>query len=275
MKRWSAVAAALAAGALLIGTGGAASAQFPGRNGAIAYVFEDSIFDGTDCLVDLSGTDLPYESAGGIAWAKGGARAAIVSTPPGDYDGTPGVYVLQVSPCSTPRFVSSADRDSTPSFSPDGKQLAVQRGNRIVVLDVATGRTVRDLAAGKDPSWSPDGKRIAYVDGTTIKTRPATGGSSTTFKTNASAPDYSPDGTKLAYLTGGKIAYATASNGASTKTTPISAREFTWSPDGTSFAFISPTEYIVVARTTGYITARPTEGEPPNGRTHISWQPLP
>ena len=269
MKRWTTTTAALAAaGALLVGSGGAASAQQPGRNGAVSYLWEYTYWMNQPCMVE--GEEFPgLEPDGGVAWARGGTVMAMTAVAAGSTQ----TLVLSTSTCA-PRSIGRADSGSTGSFSPDGKQIAVQRGGRILVVDVATGKTVRDLTAGKDPSWSPDGKRIAYVDGTTIKTRPSTGGSAATFKTSASAPDYSPDSTKIAYLTGGKIAYAAASNGSSAKTTSIKALDFTWSPDGTSFAFISPTQYVVVARTSGYITARPTDGDTPNVRQHVAWQPL-
>ena len=275
MKRWKTMTAAvLAAGAMLVTTSGAASAQLPGKNGAKTYVWQGTYFDGDDCLVQMGDVEPYYEPAGGIAWAKGGATAAVVARPSGNLDTPAQVYVVKVSPCSAPRAVGAVDEGSTPSWSPDGKQLAVQRAGRIVIINAATGAKVRDLGAGKDPSWSPDGKRIAYVEGTTIKTRPAGGGTASTFKTSASAPDYSPDGTKIAYSQSGKIKYASASNGSGVVTTPIAASEFAYSPDGTSFLFINPSNRaVVVARTSGYITERVTDV--PNYHALPAWQPLP
>ena len=273
MKRWKTMTAALvAAGAVLAGAGPAA-AQQPGRNGERGYNFNQVYFVAS-CLED-SDNAAGVDPEGGMTWARGGGTLAITATTNaqfGTVNATPGVYVLGVGPCTKPRRVAAVDAGTDNSFSPDGKQLAIQRGNRVLIIDVATGKTVRDLGAGKDPSWSPDGKRIAYVDGTTIKTRPATGGTATTFKTNAKAPDWSPDGTKIGYLTGGKIAYATASNGSSAKVTPIAAVDFSWSPDGTKVIYTrTDRHYVNVSTLTGVISERLGDG---GWDGYAAWQPI-
>ena len=273
MHRLKCVTAVAGALALAFSISGPAVAQQPGTNGERGYVFETFFI--TACLSD-SGNASGIDAAGGMGWARGGKALAITATTTewfGTVNAMPGVYVLGTAPCTTPRRLGNADRGSTGSFSPDGKQIAIQRSNRILVLDVATGKTIRDIGAGKDPSWSPNGTRIAYVDGTTIKTRPATGGTSSTFKTNAKAPDYSPDGTKIGYLTGGRIAYATVSTGLNTKVTPISAVDFSWSPDGTKVIYTRPDRASVnVSTLTGVITERYGEG---GWDGYAAWQPLP
>lgn len=270
-RRLSALLAAVAAGVLVGTLATPAVAQQPGRNGERGYVFETFFI--TSCLAD---TENGLDAAGGMTWSRGGGTMAVTATTNeqfGVVNATPGVYVLGTSPCTTPRRLGAVDRTSTASFSPDGRQLAVQRSNRIVILDVATGKTVRDLGAGKDPSWSPDGKRIAYEDGTSIRTRPATGGSATLFKTNAADPDYKPDGTKIGYLTGGKIAHADAGTGSSAVVTRISAVDFSWSPDGKLVIYTRPDRaYVNVSTLAGTITERYGEG---GWDGYAAWQPLP
>jgi dipeptidyl aminopeptidase/acylaminoacyl peptidase len=56
------------------------------------------------------------------------------------------------------------------AFSPDGERLLAERGADLVVLDIASGRTIL-LTKDGDPgtiengraSWSPDGQWIVYV----------------------------------------------------------------------------------------------------------------
>jgi dipeptidyl aminopeptidase/acylaminoacyl peptidase len=52
-------------------------------------------------------------------------------------------------------------------FSPDGKKLAYERGDRVFVYDLATDRTFRierpDGVIDTAAAWAPDGKRLAFI----------------------------------------------------------------------------------------------------------------
>lgn len=51
---------------------------------------------------------------------------------------------------------------ASPSWSPDGSELAIVRQGRVTVIGVRH-RLARRLAAGTAPSWSPDGSSIAFI----------------------------------------------------------------------------------------------------------------
>lgn len=262
---------------LLVGAG-TATAQQPGRNGTVAWVFESLFHEGLPCVPNASDDPAGFYASGGATWSRGGGTVAF-NGGQGDEASRPLLWTVSTAPCGTPVAISDIDGGSTPSFSPDSKQLAVQVRGRIHVIGV-DGSYVRDLGPGLDPSWDPRGRGIAFVASDGIRIKAPTGGSSRLWKKGAvSAPDHSPDGTKIGYLSGGKIKYASSSTGGSTVTTPISARDFAWSPDGRQFIFTSPTSGIIIANTSGRITERLTDNPTDfaGGAYHsdVSWQPLP
>ena len=62
-----------------------------------------------------------------------------------------------------------AGSQSSPRFSPDGKQLSYEQGGQVWILDLATMKT-RQLAklegGASSARWSPDGTRIAFLSTT-------------------------------------------------------------------------------------------------------------
>lgn len=266
-------AAALTAALLplsLLATAGPASAQNPGRSGEHAYALSNIEFV-APCS-DLG----RLRPQGGIAFAPSGREMAFTAAEPiepaPDSFAPAGLYTVPLDTCSTPKRVAGVDKGSTASYSPDGRQLAIQSGGRVKIV-TSGGSYVRDLGPGRDPSWDPTGRGIAFVASDGIRITAPTGGTSRLWKKGAvTAPDYSPDGSKIAYLAGGRITYADTATGGSVRTTPITALQFAWSPDGRQFLFLSPRYTVIVANVSGLITERL---DTPEIAEHPAWQPVP
>ncbi|MGH9398893.1 MAG: LpqB family beta-propeller domain-containing protein [Thermoanaerobaculia bacterium] len=108
----------------------------------------------------------------GSRWSKDGKRIAFADN---DSQGVLNVYVMNADGSDRQQvthFAASDGRAQMPSWSPDGRTLAVQSSGKdqpghIWVVDVSIG-TARKLAAHDQPymdevpAWFPDAKRIAF-----------------------------------------------------------------------------------------------------------------
>lgn len=100
-----------------------------------------------------------------------GTRLAFTSDRAGQVD----VYVTGADGSAPRRLTTDPGGDSSPSWSPDGRRIAFERGNgrdqesKDVWTMTATGGAQRRLTTtpGVDagPSWSPDGREIAFTSG--------------------------------------------------------------------------------------------------------------
>jgi Tol biopolymer transport system component len=148
-----------------------------------------------------------------------------------------------------------ASFDHQPSWSPDGRRLAVVRDEHVVILD-RRGTLQRILARGGSPAWSPDGSRIAFAhdpDGDewhdpTLFVIPSRGGESRELGLGGD-PSWSPDGDRVVvgrddgelwiYPTeGGVPTQVTHVGDASVSCPSQSASDPAWSPDGRTIVYV-------------------------------------
>ena len=96
----------------------------------------------------------------------------VVNEQKDDYETS--IWLVPASGAEAPRRLTSGTRDSSPRWSPDGRQLAfvraVERDGRpqppqvfLLALDGGEARAITDVPRGaSSPVWSPDGLRIAF-----------------------------------------------------------------------------------------------------------------
>ena len=120
---------------------------------------------GSDARAGCSPT-LEWQDAG-PRWSPDGSRIAFYRVLPGCDPAPVAVYVVSAAG-GTPRLVSSARNGQwPPSWSPDGRFLAVRGAIGIALVSPTGGRPPVEVTRGPDyaPSWSPDSAWIAFRRG--------------------------------------------------------------------------------------------------------------
>jgi hypothetical protein len=90
-----------------------------------------------------------------LAWSASGRLAAVRLV-----KGKSEVFVIDPRTGKARRLTRGVA--SSPSWSPDGRRLAVVEGGWIALVSSGGGRLTR-LARGGAPAWSPNGKEVAFV----------------------------------------------------------------------------------------------------------------
>lgn len=141
----------------------------------------------------------------------------------------------------------SANDDSDPSFSPNGKNVVLRRGllGRLFVHPAhAGGRSTPLGVAGDAPTWSPDGRLIAFIADPSgrldvIDTR--THKVHTLVDSTVGSFSWSPSSKRLIFTTASKIGTVSLSRKVRLFTIPHGLLPGSpppqWSPDGQRIAF--------------------------------------
>jgi Tol biopolymer transport system component len=115
---------------------------------------------------DGSGVTAPTEPAGYFSpdWSPDGQRITFQSTRDGAavYP-TDDIWVINIDGSGLTRLTNRDGFDGNAAWSPDGSQIAFNRGNEIYVMN-ADGSAPRRLGVGGRPAWSSDGQQIAFED---------------------------------------------------------------------------------------------------------------
>ena len=145
-----------------------------------------------------------------------GTRIAFVrSAAPGDDAANYEIYTVAEDGTDLRRLTNNSVEDQTPSFSPDGREIAftrTRRGVSQIFVMAHDGSNVRRLTSGTRssalPDWSPDGEWIVFTryfdaqrQSELFKVR--AGGGTPIRLTDTPvlefAPEWSPDGRLIAY----------------------------------------------------------------------------
>jgi WD40 repeat protein len=173
-----------------------------------------------------------------------------------DRDGERGVYVADANGTGV-RRVSGGGFAAIPSWSPDGRRLAMVRAENgrprvwnLWTVDMASGTSTR-ITSHKygqpwGAAWFPEGDRIAYSHETRLIVRTLDGKQVRTFNTPVRGrlvrtPAVSPDGKWIIFQVrrDGAWLLDLASGAMHRVLEDPTAEEFTWSPDGRRVAYHS------------------------------------
>jgi hypothetical protein len=242
---------ALVAVGVLAEAGPATRETFPGPNGQLVYTLSHLFVvnpDGSGRRQVTTSTPERPIRAFQPAWAPDGNRIVFGNSVGTSVGG--GIWIMNADGTGGARVPNTAQNDTWPTFSPDGRQIAfvrlVNRYQRLHVIN-ADGSGLRVVTTSdvhvEDPEWSPDGRRFAFSNGFDFYVVNADGTGLTNMTTaersNERHPTWSPDGSQIAFVNLTDLKVMPATGGAS-RTIVTGQREMweaSWSPDGTQLAF--------------------------------------
>jgi len=142
-------------------------------------------------------------------WSPDGKQIAFVS----GRDGHGHVYVMNADGTDTRRITNTAQDDSHPTWSADGRWLAFSREGALFRQPVSGGPARRllknALGNAADPAYSPDGKHVAYdyrrpgfsIREVYVMNADGSGARKlTNLRWVSGYPAWSPDGKQIAFM---------------------------------------------------------------------------
>ncbi|TMK72826.1 MAG: hypothetical protein E6G50_03070 [Actinobacteria bacterium] len=169
---------------------------------------------------------------------------------------------------------------SPPSWSPDGRRLAVAGtlggSSGVYVIGRDNGR-LRRLAVGevRNAAWSPDGRHIAYADAGSVALVAPGGGRVTRLAAPPARLAWSPDGRRIAYAAGCTVGTVSSrAIGVPPALMPCAPEVETstpsWSPDGRRIAYSVCRRPVCSAFV---VPANGSQGVQITGARDPSWSP--
>ena len=182
------------------------------------------------------------------AWNAGGTEIAYSSA---GSTGSGGIVIARAGGQRVAAIRGSDSDDGSPSWSPNGKAIAVANDTAggVSVVNVATGARADVAVDGVAPAWSPGGATIAFVDlddGTVWGSAPNGADRHRLLPAGVRGVRslaWSPDGKQLAFSTA-KGVFVAAPGGKDAGRRIATARlpgRPAFSPDGTQVAFAATT----------------------------------
>jgi Tol biopolymer transport system component len=164
-------------------TGAAGEIDAMGSDGKGRHIIEN------DYSGILGGDDEP-------AWGPGGGRIAFtrsdserMASGPYDYD----IWILDTRTGKALRALTANSRSTSPSWRPNGLQIAFAGPKGITVMSAA-GKAPTFLVRGGSPAWSPDSGQIVYVGkgGLSIVRTNGSRAQRLLLKCSCASPDWQP-----------------------------------------------------------------------------------
>jgi Tol biopolymer transport system component len=268
-----------------------AHAQFPGRNGVIAYTLAGEGTLETIPPTGGAGTPIPGSEQNDhrADYSPDGSRIAFVR----NVD----IWVMDADGTDVRQITANRAMEDCPSWSPDGSTLVFSRGGDLWVTDVTNPdphRLVRSPRISENcPSWSPDGSTIAYardaiLQNWDIATMNADGSNRRRLTRDHPraqySPDWSPDGSKILFIDDGPgdspSLMTIRPTGRALQLVLDGSRRGVWwpvySPNGRRIAFTRFWDHranVWMVRSDGTDLERLTSGL--GYRFYPAWQPLP
>jgi Tol biopolymer transport system component len=310
-----AIGAALSVFTLVLGGGATAAPDTSVRTsyeGKLAYIGKiPALHRPALYLVNSDGSGRELLSRSGVidhttfSWSPDGTKIAFTGGP----SRQPQIFVVNADGSGLRRLTSGLEWPENPSWSPDGRFIAVDAlgardAEQIFVMRAdGTGRRMltRSTARNLVPSWSPNGRLILFERSVGVGEKWAPDGRVDLYAIGSNGrgkrkvarlrtePEHcvcaawSPDGTKIVYEAakpGGKpdIYVMNVDGTGRTRLTRHPARDENpdWSPDGKEIAFYSErpgNAQIYVMRADGTTQRRITHD--PWYDQAVRWQPAP